>query len=500
MTDDLLARLNEQEQQRYQKMLRLRERGVEPYPLRAVRTHTAREAIDAFTRGEAAQGVKLAGRLVSLRDMGKLTFGHLQDGSAKIQLMVRKDVVGAEAYAMLLKDFDLGDFIGAEGDVIKTKTGEITLQVARFELLAKTLSPLPEKWHGLKDTETRYRQRYLDLLSNEEARKIFVARSRIVTAMRKFLDEQGFLEVETPVLQALYGGATAEPFVTRHNKLAQDMYLRIADELYLKRLLVGGFERVYEIGKDFRNEGIDIKHNPEFTMMECYQAYGDYTTMMTLVEGLYAACAQAAQGTLQIAYQGNTLDLTPPWPRKTMRELVQQTCGVDIYKETDMPRLNARIEELNLKVERHPTWGKQVDELFSTFAEPTLIQPTFVLDYPEEISPFAKKKPDTLGARIVERFEAFAANMELGNAFTELNDPLDQYARFMEQAAQRQAGDKEAHQVDLDFVEAMMHGMPPTGGLGVGVDRMVMLLTDQASIREVILFPQLRTGQVTSAE
>ncbi len=493
MSDDLRAQLNEQEQQRYQKMLRLRERGIAPYPLRAARTHTAQQAIDAFTRGEALPGVKLAGRLVSLRDMGKLTFAHLQDGSAKIQLMVRKDVLGADAYAMLLKEFDLGDFIGVEGDVIKTKTGEITLQVARVELLAKTLSPLPEKWHGLKDTETRYRQRYLDLLSNEEARKIFVARSRIVTAMRKFLDEQDFLEVETPVLQALYGGAAAEPFVTHHNKLDQDMYLRIADELYLKRLLVGGFERVYEISKDFRNEGIDLKHNPEFTMMECYQAYGDYTTMMTLVEGLYAACSLAANGTVEITYQGNAINLTPPWPRVTMHDLILKTCGVDIYNETDMPRLSARIEELNLKVARHPTWGKQVDELFSTFAEPTLIQPTFVIDYPEEISPFAKKKPDTLRARIVERFEAFAANMELGNAFTELNDPLDQYARFMEQAEQRQAGDKEAHQVDLDFIQAMMHGMPPTGGLGVGVDRMVMLLTDQASIREVILFPQLRT-------
>ncbi len=491
MSNDLLARFNEQEQQRYQKMLRLRERGIEPYPRRAARTHTAQQAIDAFTRGETVQGARLAGRLVSLRDMGKLTFGHLQDGSAKIQLMIRKDVVGADAYAMLLKDFDLGDFIGAEGDVIKTKTGEITLQVARVELLAKTLSPLPEKWHGLKDTETRYRQRYLDLLSNEEARQIFVARSRIVSAMRKFLDEQGFLEVETPVLQSLYGGAAAEPFITHHNKLDQDMYLRIADELYLKRLLVGGFDRVYEISKDFRNEGIDIKHNPEFTMMECYQAYGDYTTMMTLVEGLYAACAHAAQGTLQISYQGNALDLTPPWRRATMRERILEACGVDIYKETDMTSLRARIEELNLQVERHPTWGKQVDELFSTFAEPTLIQPTFVIDYPEEISPLAKKKPDN--PRIVERFEAFAANMELGNAFTELNDPLDQYARFMEQAEQRQAGDKEAHQVDMDFIQAMMHGMPPTGGLGVGVDRMVMLLTDKASIREVILFPQLRT-------
>ena len=488
--DDFLTRLNDQEQQRLQKTQRLRERGINPYSLRATRTHTARQALDAFTRDETLQSVKLVGRLVALRDMGKLSFAHIQDGSAKIQLMFRKDAVGADNYTSLLKDFDLGDFIGAEGDVVRTKTGEITLQVARFELLAKTLSPLPEKWHGLKDIETRYRQRYLDLLSNEPVREIFAKRSKIVTAMRKYLDEHGFLEVETPVLQPLYGGGAAEPFITHHNKLDQDMYLRIADELYLKRLLVGGYERVYEISKDFRNEGVDFKHNPEFTMMECYQAYGDYTTMMTLVEELYAACALAANGTLQITYQGHAIDLTPPWPRATMRDLILKTSGVDIYADTDLLTLRQRIAALNLKVEAKPTWGKQVDELFSAFAEPTLIQPTFVMDYPEEISPFAKKKPDN--PRVVERFEAFTLNMELGNAFTELNDPLDQYARFMEQAEQRNAGDKEAHPIDLDFIEAMMHGMPPTGGLGVGVDRMTMLLTDQSSIREVILFPQLR--------
>jgi len=491
MTDDFITALNDQEQQRYQKLGRLREHGIDPYPLRATRTHTARQAIDAFNRGEALTNARLVGRLMALRDMGKLSFAHVQDGTAKIQLMFRKDQVGAESYAALQKDFDLGDFIGAEGEVVKTKTGEVTLQVTRFELLAKTLSPLPEKWHGLKDIETRYRQRYLDLLSNEQAREIFVKRSKIVTAMRKFLDEQGFLEVETPVLQPLYGGGAAEPFVTHHNKLDQDMYLRVADELYLKRLLVGGYERVYEISKDFRNEGIDFKHNPEFTMMECYQAYGDYTTMMTLVEGLYGACSLAANGTLQITYQGHAIDLTPPWPRVTMRDIIFKTSGVDIYVETNLPALRRRIDELQLKLERHATWGKQVDELFATFAEPTLIQPTFVMDYPEEISPFAKKKPEN--PAVVERFEAFALNMELGNAFTELNDPVDQYARFMEQAEQRKAGDKETNPLDMDFIQALMHGMPPTGGLGVGVDRMVMLLTDQASIREVILFPQLRS-------
>ncbi|MBI5031141.1 MAG: lysine--tRNA ligase [Chloroflexi bacterium] len=491
MAEDFIAQLNDQEQQRYQKLARLRERGINPYPLRTQRTHTARQAIDAFTRGEAVQGAKFAGRLVALRDMGKLSFAHMQDGTAKIQLMIRKDLVGAENYVTIIKDIDLGDFIGVEGELMRTKTGEITIQVSKLELLAKTLSPLPEKFHGLKDIETRYRQRYLDLLSNEEVREIFVKRSRIVTAMRKYLDEQGFLEVETPVLQPLYGGGAAEPFITHHNKLDRDMYLRIADELYLKRLLVGGIERVYEISKDFRNEGVDFKHNPEFTMMECYQAYADYNDMMALVEGLYCACSMAANGKLQIKYQGNDIDLTPPWPRMSMRDLILKTSGLDIYVETDLPALRKRIDELNLKVERHPTWGKQVDELFATFAEPTLIQPTFVMDYPEEISPFAKKKPEN--PRVVERFEAFTLNMELGNAFTELNDPIDQYSRFLEQAEQRAAGDKEAQQMDMDFIQAMMHGMPPTGGLGVGVDRMVMLLTDQSSIREVILFPQLRS-------
>lgn len=488
--DDFLARFNDQERQRYQKLLRLRERGINPYPLRVSRTHTAREAMDAFTRGETLQGIQLVGRLVAWREMGKLAFAHVQDGTAKIQWLFRKDVVGDEQYALLIKEFDLGDFIGATGDMMRTKTGEITLHVTRVELLAKTLSPLPEKWHGLKDIETRYRQRYLDLLANASVREVFIKRSKIVTAMRQYLDAHGFLEVETPILQPLYGGAAAEPFITHHNKLDRDMYLRIADELYLKRLLVGGLERVYEIGKDFRNEGIDFRHNPEFTMMECYQAYGDYTTMMTLVEELYAACALAANGTLRLTYQGHAIDLTPPWPRVTMRDLILQHCGVDIDVDTEWSALRQRIAALNLPVEAQPTWGKQVDKLFSTFVEPKLIQPTLVIDYPEEISPFAKKKPDN--PRLVERFEAYAACMELGNAFTELNDPLDQYARFMAQAAQRQAGDKEAHQVDWDFIHALMYGMPPTGGLGIGVDRMVMLLTDQPSIREVILFPQLR--------
>jgi len=491
MLDDFISQFNEYEQARYKKMLRFRERGVEPYPLRASRSHTAQEAIDAFKRDGKLEGAMLAGRLVSIRDMGKLAFAHLQDGSGRIQLFFRKDFVGEENYASLVKEYDLGDFVSAEGNIFTTKSGEITLEVHKFGLLAKTLSPLPEKWHGLKDTETRYRQRYLDLLSNEEARKVFIIRTKIVSAMRAYLDAHGFMEVETPTLQPLYGGAFAEPFVTHHNKLDRDMYLRIATELYLKRLIVGGYERVYEIGKNFRNEGIDATHNPEFTMMECYQAYADYNTMMTLVEEMFVACAQAAIGTLKFTYQGNAIDLTPPWRRVTMHDIILQETQIDIYKSADLSSLRARIAELGLKVEHQATWGKTVDEVMKTYVEPKLIQPTFLYDYPEEISPLAKKKPDQEG--IVERFEPFIGGFEVGNAFTELNDPIDQFARFADQAQQRAAGDVEAQQLDLDFITAMMHGMPPTGGLGVGVDRLAMLLTDQHSIRDVILFPQLRT-------
>ncbi len=491
MRDEFISKLNDQQQARIEKLARFRARGVEPYPLRAARTHFARAAIEIFERAGKCEDIQLAGRLVAFRDMGKLTFAHILDHTGKIQLLIRQDLVGAENYARLLKDYDLGDFIGVAGNILRTKTGEVTLEVQRVEMLAKALSPLPEKWHGLKDTETRYRQRYLDLLSNEAARKLFSTRAQIVTAMRRYLDEHGFLEVETPTLQPLYGGAAAQPFTTHHNKLDRDLYLRIATELYLKRLLVGGYERVYEIGKNFRNEGIDATHNPEFTMMECYQAYADYRTIMTLVEELCCACAEAALGTLKFTYQGNAIDFSPPWRRMTMRDAIFNATQIDIYQQKDLAALGARSAELGLRVQSQPTWGKTVDEIMKNYVEPTLIQPTFIMDYPEEISPFAKKKSDQPG--IVERFEPYIGGFEVGNAFTELNDPLDQYQRFMEQARQRAAGDAEAHQIDMDFIEALMHGMPPTGGLGVGVDRLVMLLTDQASIREVMLFPQLRT-------
>jgi lysyl-tRNA synthetase class 2 len=358
-------------------------------------------------------------------------------------------------------------------------------------MLAKSLHPLPAKWHGLKDVEIRYRQRYLDLIANEEVRQLFVTRTRTVTAMRRFLDGRGFMEVETPILQPLYGGATARPFETDHHALDQTLYLRISDELYLKRLIIGGYERVYEIGKDFRNEGLSTRHNPEFTMMECYQAYADYHDMMTLTEEMIACIAQEVTGSAQITYQGHEISLTPPWRRITMRQALFDETAIDIEAHSSLERLRQAIAERGLRVDPTPTWGKQVDELFSEYVEPRLIQPTFILDYPVELSPLAKKKPDA--PHLVERFEPFVGGLEMGNAFSELNDPLDQRARFVELAKGREMGDEEVHPIDEDFVTALMYGMPPTGGLGIGVDRLMMLLTDRASIREVILFPQLRT-------
>lgn len=491
MTTEFLDRLDDLERERYKKVERMRTRGIEPYPLRSSRTHTVQQAREGFERGEDTGVVRLTGRLTANRWTGKITFADLRDGTGRIQLFLKHADLGEETYKNFLKDFDLGDLIGVEGPIFRTKTGEITVAVQSIQMLSKAISPMPEKWHGLKDIETRYRQRYLDLMSSEEVRRVFLLRARITTAMRLYLDSRGFVEVETPVLQPIYGGALAKPFVTHHNELERDLYLRVATELYLKRLLVGGFERVYEIGKDFRNEGVDATHQPEFTMMECYQAYGDYNEMMKLVEELYCACAMASIGTCQFEYEGKAVDLTPPWRRITIRQAILEATGVDIDVDVDLESLRGRIEEKNLRVDPHPTWGKQVDELLSTFVEPHLIQPTFIMDYPVEISPFAKKKPEN--ARVVERFEPFVGGMELGNAFTELNDPEDQFMRFLEQQRARAAGDVEAQQMDDDFVRALMHGMPPTGGLGLGLDRMTMLFTNQHTIRDVILYPQLRT-------
>jgi len=483
---------------RLEKLQALRAMGIDPYPARVRRTHSATEALTLFETAEA-QGaldelpseLHLAGRIVSLRIMGRASFAHIQDGSGRIQIFLRENVLGPESYRFFKEYFDLGDFIGVRGKLFRTRTGEITLEVQEYQMLAKSLHPLPEKWHGLRDRETRYRQRYLDLLTNPESRWVFETRSRIVTAMRRYLDSQGFLEVETPILQPLYGGAAARPFMTHYNALNQDVYLRISDELYLKRLIIGGIDKVYEIGKDFRNEGLSTQHNPEFTMMECYWAYADYHDIMRLTEEMIAFIAREVLGTQEITYRDHRIALTPPWRRISLRDAIRDATGIDIETHPTLEALNQAVKEYRLEIDPQPTWAKLVDELLSEYVEPELIHPTFVLDYPVELSPLAKRKPGA--PHLVERFELFIGGLELGNAFTELNDPLDQRARFEAMRKQYAAGDEEAHPLDEDFLTAMMYGMPPTGGLGIGVDRLVMLFTNRTSIREVILFPQLRT-------
>ncbi|HJX69891.1 MAG TPA: lysine--tRNA ligase [Dehalococcoidia bacterium] len=485
-------RLEKITQQRLDKLQRLRARGINPYPNSYHRTHTIGEAIALFEQAKAISTLRLTGRIVAHRNMGKVTFVDLQDGSGKIQAYFRSNEVGEEKYE-LVRDFDIGDFIGASGELFKTKSGETTLRVSDFAMLAKSLQPLPEKWHGLVDVEKRYRQRYLDLISNQAAKDIFLVRSRVITAMRRFLDSRGFIEVETPVLQPTAGGAMARPFVTHHNVLAQDLYLRIATELHLKRLVVGGFDKVYEIGRIFRNEGISTKHNPEFTTLESYEAYADYNDVMKMVEEMIYYIIQEVLGKTKLDYGGESLEFSPPWQRVTLREAIAERCGIDFEDYPDTDSLRARMLEKGIEVEPRKGRGKLIDELISTFAEPSLRQPTFVLDYPVELSPLAKRKPDN--PRLVERFEAFAGGMEITNAFTELNDPIEQRERFQQQLKERETGDEETELPDEDFLTALEYGMPPTGGLGVGIDRLVMLLTNQSSIREVILFPQLKTKE-----
>ncbi len=481
------------------KLARLRDAGVDPYPARVDRTHSTAEAIAEFESREAAgaaepQSVTVAGRLVgAMRKMGGSTFVHLLDGSGQLQLFVRRDLLGEEAYDRFGDDFDAGDFVAARGSMMRTRKGEISLAADRIDMLAKSLLPLPEKFHGLRDVETKFRQRYLDLIANPETRTRFRDRTRIVTAMRAFLDERGFMEVETPILQPIYGGGAAEPFTTHYRALEQEMFLRIADELYLKRLLVGGFERVYEIAKDFRNEGVDRSHLPEFTQMECYWAFADYNDIMALTEEMIASIATAVNGSMELEFEGQRIDLTPPWRRLSIRDAIRDATRIDIEEHDDLKSLRAAVKSAKLEADPQPTWPKLVDELLTEHVEPRLTQPTFLIDYPVALSPLAKRKPED--DRYVERFEPFAAGLELGNAFTELNDPLDQRARFEEMAAARTAGDMEAHPLDEDFLEALMYGMPPAGGLGIGVDRLVMLLTGQANIREVVLFPQLRSDE-----
>lgn len=483
----------DQREQRILKLAQLREMGIDPYPPRVQHTHTAAEAIAAFQaakEGERAY-VQVAGRLMSSRVMGKSSFAHIADGSGRVQIYVRQDVVGEQTYELWRRYVDIGDFVAASGKMFATRTGEATVEVESLELISKSLRPLPEKWHGLKDVEVRYRQRYLDLIANDQVRRTFLIRSHMISAVRRFLDNRGFLEVETPVLQPIYGGAAARPFVTHHNALDRQLYLRIADELYLKRLIIGGLDRVYEIGHNFRNEGISTKHNPEFTVIEVYQAYADYQDIMRLVEELYATVAQEVLGSCVLTYQGASIDLTPPWRRITMRDAILQGCGIDIEAFPDFASLKQAMLARGIQLDKESSWGKLVEKLFEQFVEAALVQPTFIVDYPVEISPLAKKKPGA--PHLVERFEFFIAGTESGNAFTELNDPLDQRERFAAQGRAAEAGDAEAHPMDEDFLIAMEHGMPPTGGLGIGIDRMVMLFTDQSSIREVILFPQLRS-------
>ena len=488
------SRIDSIVQQRLDKLERIRQRGIDPYPHRYHRTHTTKEAVALFEKwegsGDNTPQVSIAGRIMASRPMGKATFIDIRDSCGKIQVYFRSDSLG-ENY-QLLKEFDIGDILGVSGRIFRTKSGEVTLEASDFSLLSKSLQPLPEKWHGLTDVEKRYRQRYLDLISNEEVGRVFAVRSRAIAAIRRFLDGRGFVEVETPVLHPTAAGALAHPFATHHRALDQDLFLRIATELYLKRLIIGGLDKVYEIGRIFRNEGISIKHNPEFTMLESYQAYADYNDVMNMVEEMVSYVAQEVLGTNKVSFAGNTLDFDPPWQRITLRDAIKEECGIDFEAHVDEDSLRHQIEEIGLDVSDIKGRGKLIDKLISTYVEPSLIQPTFVMDYPIELSPLAKRKPGS--ESLVERFEAFVGGMEIANAFTELNDPIEQRERFRQQEIIRaQLGDEEAERVDEDFLLALEHGMPPTGGLGLGIDRLVMLLTDQPSIRDVILFPQLRT-------
>ncbi|HWI21683.1 MAG TPA: lysine--tRNA ligase [Baekduia sp.] len=469
------------------KLEKLRADGIDPFPhsydgvIAIAEVRTEHEGL--APEQETTAQVRVAGRLAARRGQGKMAFLDLFDLSGRIQLQSRLDVLGEELHERLLS-LDLGDLIGVDGTVFATKRGELSLRVESFAVLAKSLRPPPDKHHGLKDTEQRFRHREQDLIANEESRALFVARSRIVSAARRYFDDAGFLEVETPVLQPLYGGAAARPFTTHHNALDRDFYLRIATELYLKRLIVGGLERVYELGKDFRNEGISYKHNPEFTMIEWYEAYTDYSDQMVRVEGLLKATAEAA------GYEGE-VDFTKPWKRITLSAAIQAETGVDIEANTDVEALVGAIRAAGVDMPTADlTWPQLVDDLFSKRVEPKLVQPTFVIDYPKALSPFAKDHRSKPG--LVERFEAFAGGMEIGNAFTELNDPDEQRARFDAQVRFAAEGDDEAQPFDEAFLNALEHGMPPTGGVGIGIDRLVMLLTGHSSIREIVLFPAMR--------
>ncbi|MBL7198850.1 MAG: lysine--tRNA ligase [Anaerolineae bacterium] len=495
--------LNDQERQRLGTLEWIRQQGIDPYPARCRRTHTTQDAIDAFLAAEARESatettVSVAGRLHSFRDMGKSIFAHIEDGYGRLQVYVRSSEVDGGAFELFKRRSDLGDFFGFTGSLFRTRTGEVTVRATELELLSKALSPLPlgkesegQRFNTLVDKEARYRQRYADLAVNPDVRQIFRLRARVIQALRQFLDGHDFLEVETPILQPIYGGAAARPFVTHHNQLHQDLYLRISFELYLKRLLVGMYDRVYEIGRDFRNEGVSYKHNPEFTQLEFYAAYLDYNDVMELTEQMVAYVAEQVTGGTAITYQGHEIDLSPPWRRVTLREAIVDVTGIDYTRYPIAEQLSEAIRAQGLPAKTGATWGYLIDKSLLAAVEPTLLQPTFILDYPYDISPLAKAKP---GDRThVERFEFFIGGLECGNAFSELNDPLDQERRFQDMNSMYAADDEEAHPMDEDYLRAMRYGMPPCGGFGTGVDRLVMLFADQESIREVLLFPHLRT-------
>lgn len=490
------------EQARRDKRAGLEAMGVNPFAYRFDRTHTAREAVDAYDdkMGDDGPMVSLAGRLVAMRAQGKTSFAHLEDPSGRIQLYLKQEFLPGEYD--LVKLLDLDDHVGVTGTLFRTRTGEVTVRAMAVSILSKSLRPLPRgkvqqtdegtvTYGGLQDPEVRYRQRYADLAVHPEVRRIFETRAEVIRWMRRFLDDRGFLEVETPILQPLYGGASARPFMTHHNALDMPLYLRIADELYLKRLVVGGLERVYEIGHDFRNEGMDRTHNPEFTMLECYQAYADYTDMMELVESMVSGLVEHLSGGPGVTFNGQALDFTPPWPRVQFVGGVLEHAGIDVLSASD-GEMRARLVAHGMDAEEAATLAgaRLMDELFKEFLEPRLIQPTFVVDYPKPLSPLAKIHREN--PQLTERFELFINGKEVANAFSELNDPDDQRARFEDQAKQRAAGDEETQPLDEDYLRALEYGMPPTGGLGLGVDRLVMVLTGQPSIRDVILFPAMR--------
>lgn len=503
---------NNLEQERFDKLNQLLEKGIQPFPNRVERTHTTAAAVAAFEVVETDDHdtlepleVTVAGRIVRQNLKGKVYFAHIEDGAGRVQLFVRINAIGEEMYEVLRRQVDLGDFVQASGTMMRTRAGEVSVMVQSITVLSKALSPLPvikertredgslERYGAFSDVEERFRQRYADLAVNPDTRQVFRQRARTISALRRFLDREDFLEVETPILQPIYGGAAARPFVTHHNQLHQDLYLRISFELYLKRLLVGMYDAVYEIGRDFRNEGVSFKHNPEFTQLEFYRAYTDYFGMMDLTERMVAYAAEQVTGSTTVTYQGQTINFAPPWQRITLRDAIRQQSSIDYVDHAEAESLHAAMQAAGIDAPPSATWGKLIDHLLGTVVEPTLIQPTFILDYPRDISPFAKTVPGD--AAHVERFEIFVGGMEMGNAFTELNDPLDQEARFVEMGRLYADEDDEATPVDEDYLRAMRYGMPPCGGCGVGVDRLVMLLTDRSTIREVLLYPHLRERQ-----